>query len=300
MFDVILDIDETLTTDSAENFERMELIKEICVNPDRFVQALRWHYLHHGVIEFIKALSNIPVVNLHFFSADDETRNKPFVAGLIQKSMGEEYWRDHEGDIKIFSRPDVLDVQKELESHPEKTQTDYQPPYEVFKGNRKKDITLLRKEAQNTCIADDRPSVALKNQENNYVNILPFYPKYLDLSDFIDVAEDTYKKSDHFKALNHIFYLAGFLLDAIYYARENPAVPLSSVLFERQFSKVDLFRYQPDFQRLNSDMYYYEKGLKYLQQFNPQLELLTPQNLRQQLNLGSSVERVYEPKMMAL
>ncbi|HEX4045755.1 MAG TPA: hypothetical protein VHZ76_08840 [Gammaproteobacteria bacterium] len=292
MFNIIFDIDETLTTDSAEDFDKMELINELCTNPDRFVQALRPHFLHHGVLELIKAVLAIPEVNIHFFSADVEERNKPFVAELIKKAMGDDYYENHKTQTRIFSRPELIDVQKELESHPEKTESDYQPPYEIFKGHRKKDISLVNKEEQAlkyTCLADDRPGITLKGQEKNYINILPFYPKYLDLNDFVHADEKTYQQSMHFKALNHIFYLAGFLIDAINLARQNTAKPLSMILFEKQFVKIDLFRYQPNFETLNSDMYYYEKGLSYLQQHNPHLELLTPQNLKEQLNLSSNL-----------
>src|SRR5690348_8669908 len=93
---VCLDIDETLATDLIEEngLPQRDKVKAICNNPDRYVYALRDHFLHHGVVEFIQALTDIPNVNLSFYSADVADRNVPFVKALLTKAKGKSFFAE--------------------------------------------------------------------------------------------------------------------------------------------------------------------------------------------------------------
>lgn len=311
---VCLDIDETLTTDICEmnalQYPYLDKIKTICTNPDRYIYALREHFLHHGVVEFMMALIDIPNINLFFYSADNADRNIQFVQALLSKAKGKDYFSATKQQERIYSGPDVLnlrtldfaklDIKKMLleNSEIEKTKEinangvvtyNLNPEDSLFKGVRKKNIqkiTTSLKDLENTVIVDDMPENVLRGQEKNFISILPMLPEHLKNVYELENDKPDFIHSEDFKAVNHILYLAGLLIPAIEKVNnDSQGLTLTKVLSDIQLRQGHGGKLIPIYSALHQDLDYYNLGLNKLKKYNPNLAFILPSNLQEQLNL---------------
>ena len=309
---ICLDIDETLATDLIPDdyLPYLDRIKKICTNPDRYVYALRDHFLHHGVVELIKALTDIPNVDLYFYSSDEAARNVPFVQALLTKAKDKDYFdRTHQKD-RIFSEPDTinlrtldfehLDFKKMLLENLgiEKTKVikedgsvtyNLNPDHPYFVGKRKKNIHKITTSVENlanTILVDDMPGHVLRGQEKHYISLLPFMPEHLKNTDETKCEDNVFIKTDDFRGVNHIFYLAGLLISAIEkFNSDNQGLTLTRVLSDIQLKLSPDGKLIPNYSEIQHNLDYYKIGLNKLKKYNPKLEFILPSNLQEQLNL---------------
>ncbi len=187
---IVLDIDGTLAlrepdlSNTTINFYRhrfkLDDIIEHRINVDGFETDV-FCLLHPGVRAFIQYISQIPKVELSFFSTAIEEMNVNFVEQLLDKSLGN---RNHLL-VTIFSRQHCV--------------------------NNKKDISkIIGKTASldRVILIDDTEFVVCPGQRKNA--LITRGPTYL-----------TSVNNQNFFDINHIFYIVGLLAEALASGYEN-------------------------------------------------------------------------------
>lgn len=259
---IILDIDEMLATDFVSP-TKMQDFKYIsnCGNSKRFLQALRPHFLHHGVLEFIKVLFNIPNIQLYFFSSDTEERNVVFVKELLKHVFGEKDAHENFAKCKVYSKHHCTAIDPAVK-------------------RRKKNLTVISQDKiflDNAILIDDNLNNICEGQEKNFLHVLPVYPEDIQLT---DQSDDEYKKSELFKKTNHIFYAMGMLLKSFDLTNN---ISLTEALTKCKLES-------------QNNIEIYMHGLMFLQKINADLKFLLPSTLTQQLqikdNHSSSVTEI--------
>jgi len=193
---IILDIDETLAyreyfpSHSLQNITRdfyrrklkPEDIIEYSLNEDEFKGDVLC-LLHPGVREFIQYISQIPGVNLSFFSNAIPGMNFSFVEQLLGRALGN---KNHLL-VTIFSRQHCTDNKKNI-----------------------KEIIGKKESLDRVLLIDDRESVVYPDQRKNA--LITHGPKDRDL-----IQVD----GRNFFDVNHIFYIVGLLAEALESGDEN-------------------------------------------------------------------------------
>lgn len=122
------------------------------------------HYVHPAIVEFIRLLCQIDDLKLSFFSAAPRYRNEPFVASLLQHSLGDEKYEEIRDKVLIFS-----------ENH--------------LSSRKKKLSAILHDPIEDAVLIDNDPSNRAEKEEDNFL-----YAPTTDTGDFskLELKQEKY------------------------------------------------------------------------------------------------------------
>lgn len=262
---IVLDIDITLTNaydDDEEVILRKQPYFQESIDRGLLIDAYYPHILHHGAIEFIQWLASIQNVEIAFFSAGEELRNKAFVSALLQKVLGDQFEKRKES-IPVYSLHHLT-----IEKVKKNRSNDGINFFQTVIDQPKKNLANVfnTDNLDNIILVDDNPSYIAANQLRN-VLLTPgaTMTSYTLFSD--ETALATTSPESAILRANHLFYVAGLLATAL----EMHGDCLANNLFKLQYTVTAHGKY-----KLNNDLYknhqFYMKGLAVLQKINPALE----------------------------
>jgi|GEM_PF-4607484 hypothetical protein len=155
-FNVVLDIDDVLM--SLSTYQQWMLTKTSSAQIAAFymrkgsILSARdiTHYVFPGVIEFIQLLCQIEDVKLSFFSAAHSSRNKPLVASLLKRSLGDKKYDKIRDNILIFSENHCCFRKKKLSA-------------------------ILQGPIEDAALIDNDPRNRAENEESNFLYAPPTF-----------------------------------------------------------------------------------------------------------------------------
>lgn len=221
-YDFFLDIDETICQHSVKNPSEFDHDFILVIHDNN-------HAIYRGVKELLIFMLKIEGSRIIFYSAGKPKRNNILIPALIQK-LGLEVFSDR---ILVYS--DTLMTFPLDET--------YCPNYGLIRngqGNKKKKISMLARDMNNSILIDDDRSYCLRGEELNFVSFS---------SDIEDYDNPTKNK-------NGIFRIAGL----IYLA-----------LCQNDFTIVQFMQLIFANDSISNIKLYYDIGLSILQQFNQNL-----------------------------
>lgn len=245
-------------------FNKMSLIMEV----EDYLYAIL-----PGVIETIQLLDQRDDIEIVFFSAAHESRNKIFVDKLMSHALGEKRYAKIKDRIKIFSRDHQKDISdpKYLAKRAKQSEQ-FGPHYHPEQDhNLKKDLKVIVDKTQLpwTILVDDKPAKANFKQEHNLLCIPSAHWLAYSMTAITIV---TLKMSSFatFNKVNGFYYAAGMLFTMLEESDEKD-ICLVSALKNLQWNKLEESDH-PDYIHAHKDSsVYYDKGLSKLQTINPQL-----------------------------
>lgn len=235
-------------------------------------------------------------IEVAFFSAGSEERNKQLVTHLLNSALGTERTESIMMNLKIYSAQHC--------SSPNKTELDLQTQLygiPAHKDDMKKDLAQYAQthSMRHTLLVDDNPRAVRMNQMKSYlatvnVSLSSFYDTLMAQKN-CDSASDPL-----FQECNSIFYIAGMLKVSLDYHIQQQQQkstakiaqpPVTEMLFNKQFSPLHLRsvgliqQYVPAFHTNFEDQSLYELGLLTLQSINHRLRFVTPSEIAKQNKL---------------
>lgn len=316
---IVLDIDETLAAgyqvfQSTSKYKFIQFFKdrglfwEIKIKDKEIDEAeSNYHHLYHcihpAVPAFIKALFAIQNAQIVFYSSGDKRRNLPLVEYLLRISLGDAGWEQVKSQVRIYSKGDMI-----WSERLEQQRTLEHPYNKNFYGEFKKDLltVVAEQELDWTVVIDDDHSYIVPDQAKNLLK-LPALNKMSyaefewgdrdDRQSSIDDVGDEYGRT--IGRLNNIYYAMGLLLRALELTQLKN-ISLKDALFFIQYHKIKttLTKTQQEislkdcYYKIFRNKIYYETGLAYLKQYQPDLDYLFPHHLLSQ----SSVMKVDSDK----
>ena len=304
---IVLDIDETLAAgyqliESTSKYQFPQFFKErglfweinIKEEADEAKSKSRHlsHCIHPAAPAFIKALFAIQNAQIVFYSSGDKRRNLPFVEYLLRISLGDTSWEQVKSQVRIYSKSDMI-WSKILE----KQRTLEHPYNKNFFGQFKKDLltVVTEQELDWTVVIDDDHSCIVPDQAKNLLKLPALNemsymkPEWRDSGNSnkwlsIDEVSDEYDRT--VGRLNNIYYAMGLLVHALELTQLKN-MSLKDALFFIQYHKVKTTLTKTQEGISLEDCYYqafrnkiyYEAGLAYLKQYQPDLNYLLPQQL---------------------
>lgn len=231
------------------------------------------HYIPPGVLELMRALFSNSLVKVVFFSSGKSERNEPFVKELLIKALGEKWYSEIASEIRILSRHHLRTISA-YES--ENQQKKYGLPID----NRKKDIAYaiaLEDSLEHAIFIDNAPEFVCCEQEEHYLHSETVQSGDFELLAKTETTSDSPEDS-LFRKVNAIFYLAGVLLNCI---KNKEKEPIPHKLFSLQFTPDEPLEdispaFKPCWDEPKKLLAFYQEGLTWLQEQNPELTLITP------------------------
>lgn len=236
------------------------------------------HYIPPGILELMQFLFSTPLPFFKgaFYSTGADIRNQPLVKEILTIALGEERYNEIKSEITILSRNNCSKVHKQ----------NSEKQYEYFGISSKwhtykKDIRrAIAKEdsIERAILIDNDPGNIFYGQEKNYL-----YTDTVESKHFESLSQEncacSNAQDELFRILNAPFRLAG-ILKRLLDTREDRSI--TEDLFNSQFiaktvtEENNTLRFEPHWHKLTHCQDYYDEGLKLLQQFNPELEFVTP------------------------
>lgn len=315
---IVLDIDETLAAgyqliESTSKYQFTQFFKErglfweinIKEEADEAKSKSRHlsHCIHPAVPVFIKALFAIQNAQIVFYSSGDKRRNLPFVEYLLRISLGDTSWEQVKSQVRIYSKGDMI-----WSERLEKQRTLKHPYNKNFYGQFKKDLltVVAEQELDWTVLIDDDHSYIVPDQAKNLLKLPALNEmSYMELEWrdrgnrwlSIDEVSDEYDRT--VGRLNNIYYAMGLLVHALELTQLKN-ISLKDALFFIQYHKIKTtftktqqeISLEDCYYKIFRNKIYYEAGLAYLKQYQPDLDYLLPHQLLSQ----SSVMKVHSDK----
>lgn len=276
IINIVFDLDDTIVTGFDEEGEALEK-KHPWINlfkkNNLYLEAIKPHIIHPGVIELLQLLDTIPNVKISFFSSGIKERNEILVEKLLCQSLGKTRYESIKNQIIICSKDKLTALKNGREQYDN---------YGIYKGNYKKDLTHISNQQgtlDRTILIDDDTSYCYYGQEKNVLNTL-----YADDLTFSHIYASRKNRpldiEEHNHCANHVYYITGLLITLFEIVKNDKTKTLRDVLFEIQYKKNDnpsIFKPRMEFNnKLFENENYYQLGLKELQKINPDLRLFSP------------------------
>lgn len=244
-------------------------------------------YVVPGTIELMQLLFSHELcdhVCVSFFGTGTLEVNKLQVEALLTKALGAACYQNIKPQLRIASSYQCTSS-SEIEDNIQAALFQINTPPSMLKKNL---LSLVPKEAlPNTILIDNRLSVACLWQEKNIL-VAP-----LATLPVFDLVKDSQQPSASaaelaFQQRNSVFYTTGLLMELIAHHQNErltlpPKVrsPIVTKLFELHFGLTGswsrtalLLKHQPCVQSLLSTQQYYDEGLAWLKNINPNLTFI--------------------------
>lgn len=220
---IVLNLDNTLVV-SSDTF-KVETID---------LGKLGKYDLMRGSTEFLVALSRLPHVEISFFSAGTEKRNRRLVTEILDL-----VWAKHQVLIlpKVFSRNSL----SHFESHP----------------NGKKDLRVLGSgvDVSHVILVDCQPEWLLAGQEDNWIGVN---------SKSADPHGD---KKEYFSVANKLIPVLGLIAMVVEHSERTRISPVAALKALKSDGAYDSFE-------LISNYIYFKSGIKLIRKSEPSFELV--------------------------
>lgn len=275
---IVFDIDDSIATgfydDDFSKLEKRHSWVSIFKNKGLYLDAIKPHIIHPGVIELIQLLDKMPNMRMSFFSGGAKERNQILVEKLLCLALGQKRYNSIQNKIKICSRTDLEVSISTLDKSQHES-------YGIDHGNNKKNLKKILGENDDldwTVLIEDDLTYTYYGQEKNILKI----PSAWDIhfSQMYQGLTETQKFSwETFSRVNHIFYACGIICSALEITKQEQNKSLSDILFQMQFKEnMDERSYSKMIfnRELCNNINYYEIGLKKLKEINPNLYFLHP------------------------
>ena len=244
-------------------------------------------YVVPGTIELMQLLFSQELcddVCVSFFGTGTLEINKLQVDALLTKALGAAYYQRIKPQLRIVSS-DQCSRSSALEDNIQASIFQINTPPSILKKNL---LSLVSKEAlPNTILIYNRLSVACLWQEKNIL-VAP-----LAILPVFDLVKDSQLPSASaaelaFQQRNSVFYTTGLLMELIAHHQNQHVTlppkertPIATKLFDLHFDLTGswsrtalLLKHQPCVQSLLSTQQYYDKGLVWLKNINPNLTFI--------------------------
>jgi hypothetical protein len=269
MYNLVFDIDNVLADHRKCSDDNQILF---FMRKGAIIDALKPHYIFPGVIELLRLLFRETDVRVTFFSSGHQSRNDPFVEGLLRKVLGNAAYEGIKDKVFILSGT-KSDNSSDLNSNDRELARKQFKQYGLHWGNQKKSLDKVVTRGgslANTLLIDDDPSWVMYGQEKNYL--------YVPMSRSYDFPSHVRSGKTLYKGMNRLCYLAGMIYTLLEKARS--ATTLSDVLFPLQFKykEDDPSSFVPNFYETSKNEHYYILGLEKLRTENPNYSFITPEN----------------------
>lgn len=287
---IVFDIDDSIATGFGRDINQLEqdhpwiILFKKC---NLYVDAIKPHIIHPGVIEFIQLIDKMPNIKISFFSSAIKERNSTLVEKLLCFALGKARYEAIKNQIKICSEEDLEEGDDIL------SKTQYENYGICYRENKKnlKRVLAADDELAWTVLIDDDMTYSYYGQEKNILKIPAVWESH-----FSDAFCHAFKYSEKREELpwktfcraNHIFYAIGILFSALEMVNQEKSKTLSEALFKIQFKentcKQDRLKWVFNYE-LYDNMHYYEYGLKKLREVNSSLCFLSHENYLNQSNI---------------
>lgn len=266
------------------------------------------HYIPPGILELMKFLFSQPMVKVAFFSSGDKKRNDAFVKELLIKALGKERYEEIASEIIILSSNHMS---ANISYKDEEQKNKYGLSYS---NDGKKDISKAIAPEDflvNAVFIDNNPEFIYYDQVEHYLHSETLKSKHFENLGTTE-AQCSNPVDELFPKVNAAFYLAGVLWNCIQSKNKDS---VSNQLFSLQFTPIqkenqDTPTFIPNWDQPKKSFAIYEKGLEVLQQYNPELTLITAKNYKesvvipatkkQQTIVLEAKEHEYEDKCLVM